>query len=281
MNVINYLVPPTGAQVNQIYCTDLIYRGCRLEAYSTIMAIAHEVKHARRAVALTGAGISAESGLGTFRGKDGLWSKYDPAAVASIESFTRDPRKFWEFAREIGWIFLTAKPNAAHIALAELEAMKRLDSVITQNVDGLHQRAGSKRVIEIHGNAGRIICTRCSTEYATEKIVDRIAQQDAPTCERCGGPLKPDVILFGEQLPGKAFDQALKRVRSADLLLTVGTSLEVYPSASLPEIAKENGAKIVSINSERTGRNSLCDYEVNGLAGEILPRIVQAIRITF
>jgi NAD-dependent deacetylase len=252
-----------------------------LEAYSTIMSIAHEIKHARRAVALTGAGISAESGLGTFRGKEGLWSRYDPAIVASIESFARDPGKFWEFAREIGWIFLTAKPNAAHMALAELEAMRRLDSVITQNVDGLHQRAGSKHVIEIHGNAGRISCTRCSTEYATEKIVDRIARQDMPTCERCDGMLKPDVILFGEPLPKKAFDQALKKVRSAELLLAVGTSLEVYPAASLPEIAKESGAKIVSVDSERTSWDDLCDYRVNGPAGEILPRIVQAIKITF
>jgi NAD-dependent deacetylase len=252
-----------------------------LEAYSTIMSIAHEIKHARRAVAFTGAGISVESGLGTFRGKDGLWSRYDPAEVASIESFTRDPRKFWEFAREIGWMFLTAKPNAAHMALAELEAMKRLDSVITQNVDGLHQRAGSKHVVEIHGNAGRIICTRCSAEYATEKIVDRIAQQEVPTCSKCSGLLKPDVTLFGEPVPKDAFDQALKKVRSTDLLLAVGTSLEVYPAASLPEIAKKGGAKIVSIDSERTGWDNLCDYSVNGQAGEILPRIVQAIRITF
>jgi NAD-dependent deacetylase len=245
------------------------------------MSIAHEIKHARKTVALTGAGISAESGLGTFRGKDGLWGRYDPAVVASIESFTQVPRKFWEFAREIGWIFLTAKPNAAHMALAELEAMNRLDSVITQNVDGLHQRAGSKRVIEIHGNVGRIICTRCSAEYTTEKIVDRIAQQYVPTCERCGGSLKPDVILFGEPLPKKAFDQALKKVRSADLLLAVGTSLEVYPAASLLEIAEKSGAKIVSIDSERTGWDDLCDYKVNGPAGEILPRIVQAVKITF
>jgi NAD-dependent deacetylase len=252
-----------------------------LEAYSAIMSIAHEIKHAKRAVALTGAGISAESGLGTFRGKDGLWSRYDPAVVASIESFTQDPRKFWEFAREIGWIFLTAKPNAAHVALADLEAMKRLDSVITQNVDGLHQRAGSKHVIEIHGNAGRIICTRCSAEYTTEKIVDRIAQQYVPTCDRCGGPLKPDVVLFGEPLPSKAFDQALKKVRSADLLLAVGTSLEVYPAASLPEIAKKSGAKIVSIDSERTSWDNLCDYKVHGPAGEVLPRIVQATKISF
>jgi len=247
----------------------------------TIMSIAHEIKHARRTVALTGAGISAESGLGTFRGKDGLWSKYDPAMVASIESFTRDPRKFWEFAREIGWTFLTAKPNPAHTALAELEAMKRLDSVITQNVDGLHQRAGSKHVIEIHGNAGRIICTRCLAEYATEKIVDRMRQEDVPTCDRCGGPLKPDVILFGEPLPKKALDQALKKMRSIDLLLAVGTSLEVYPAASLPEVAKKSGAKIVSIDSERTNWDDLCDYKVNGPAGEILPRIVQAMKIIF
>jgi len=252
-----------------------------LEAYSAIMSIAHEIKHARRVVAFTGAGISAESGLGTFRGKDGLWSKYDPAVVASIESFTQDPRKFWEFAREIGRIFLTAKPNAAHTALAELAAMKHLDCVITQNVDGLHQRAGSKRVIEIHGNAGRVICTRCLAEYATAKIVDRIAREDVPTCDRCGGSLKPDVILFGEPLPKRAFSLALKKVRSADLLLAVGTSLEVYPAASLPEIAKKSGAKIVSIDSERTGWDDLCDYKVSGPAGEILPRIVQAIKITF
>jgi NAD-dependent deacetylase len=252
-----------------------------LEAYSTIMSIAHEIKHARRAVAFTGAGISAESGLGTFRGRDGLWSRYDPSEVASIESFKRDPRKFWGFAREIGWIFLTAKPNAAHIALAELEAMKRLDSVITQNVDGLHQRAGSKHVVEIHGNVGRMICIRCSATCATEKIVNRIEYQDVPTCDRCGGPLKPDIILFGERLPDRAFNQALKKVRSADLLLAVGTSLEVYPAATLPEMAKKGGAKVVSIDSERTAWDDLCDYKVNGQAGEILPRIVQAIKITF
>jgi NAD-dependent deacetylase len=244
------------------------------------MSIAHEIKHARRAVAFTGAGISAESGLGTFRGRDGLWSRYDPAEVASIESFKREPRKFWEFAREIGWIFLTAKPNAAHMALAELESMKRLDSVITQNVDGLHQRAGSKHVVEIHGNVGRMICTRCSATCATERILDRIAQQEVPTCDRCGGTLKPDIILFGEPLPDRAFDQALKKVRSADLLLAVGTSLEVYPAATLPEIAKKGGAKVVSINSERTPWDDLCDHRVTGPAGEILPRIVQAIKIT-
>ena len=251
-----------------------------MEAYSAILSVAHEIKHAKRAVAFTGAGISAESGLATFRGRDGLWSKYDPA-VASIESFTRDPLKFWEFVREIGRIFLTAQPNDAHISLAELEAMKLLDCVITQNVDGLHQRAGSKRVIEIHGNAGRIICTRCAATYASEKMVDRLTVQEVPTCDRCGGALKPDVILFGEQLPKKAFDQALKEVKSAGLLLAVGTSLEVYPAASLPEIAKKSGAKIISIDSERTDWDDLCDYKVYGPAGEILPRIVQAIKISF
>jgi NAD-dependent deacetylase len=245
------------------------------------MSIAHEIKHARRAVAFTGAGISTESGLGTFRGKDGLWSRYDPSEVASIESFTQYPRKFWEFAREIGWTFLAAEPNAAHIALAELEAMRRLDSVITQNVDGLHQRAGSKHVVEIHGNAGRIICTRCSATYATQSIVERIERQDVPRCDRCGGPLKPDVILFGEPLPERAFGQALKKVKSADLLLAVGTSLEVYPAATLPELAKKSGAKVISVDSERTGWDDLCDYKVSGPAGEVLPRIVQAIRITF
>lgn len=254
---------------------------CRLEAYSAIMSIAHEIKYARRAVALTGAGISAESGLGTFRGKDGLWSRYDPAAVASIESFTQDPRKFWEFAREIGWTFLTAKPNSAHIALAELEKMKRISCVITQNIDGLHQRAGSKRVIEIHGSIGRISCTECAAMYATEEVVGRLLLQDVPVCERCGGSLKPDVILFGEAIPKKTLNEAIEKVKSTDLLITVGTSLEVYPAASFPEAAKKSGARIVSINAERTVWDDLCDYKVHGHAAEILPRIVQAMKISF
>jgi NAD-dependent deacetylase len=245
------------------------------------MSIAHEIKHAKRAVALTGAGISVESGLGTFRGKDGLWSRYDPAAVASIESFMRDPRKFLEFAREIGWTFLNAKPNAAHIALAELERIKRLDCVITQNIDGLHQRAGSRCVIEIHGSIGHVSCTECGATYATEKVVDHLILQDVPTCERCGGSLKPDVIPFGEEIPKKTLSQAVKKVKSTDLLLTVGTSLEVYPAASFPEAAKKSGAKVVSINTERTVWDDLCDYKVHGSAAEILPRIVQAMKIIF
>jgi len=138
-----------------------------LEAYSAVMAIAHEIKHVRRAVALTGAGISEESGIGTFRGRDGLWSKYDPELVASIESFREDPGEFWKFAREIGWAFLRAQPNAAHQGLAELERLKRLDCLITQNIDGLHQRGDSRRVIEIDGNVQRVCCTMCGASYAT------------------------------------------------------------------------------------------------------------------
>lgn len=251
-----------------------------MEAYSAIMSIAHELKHVKRAVALTGAGISAESGLGTFRGKDGLWSRYDPAVVASVESFTQDPRKFWEFARETGWMFLSAKPNAAHISLAELEGIKRLDCVITQNIDGLHQRAGSRNVIEIHGSIWRVGCTKCGATYATEKIVDQLIHQDVPTCKRCGGSLKPEVILFGEVIPKKTLNQALNKVRSADLLLAVGTSLEVYPAASFPETARKSGAKVVSINRERTVWDDLSDYKVYGFAGDILPRIVQAMKIS-
>jgi len=251
-----------------------------LEAYSTIMAIAHEIRHARRAVALTGAGISAESGLGTFRGKHGLWSTYDPTLVASIESFTEDPRKFWEFARRIGPAFLDAKPNSAHEALAELERMRRLDCVITQNIDGLHQRAGSRQVIEIHGNAARIKCTSCHASYVTLEILDNLIQQDVPACRRCGGALKPDVVLFGETIPSETLNQALKKVNSADLLLAVGTSLEVYPAASFPETAKNSGAKVVSINAERTDWDDFCDYRVYGNATEILPRVVQAMRLS-
>lgn len=202
-----------------------------------------------------------ESGLDTFRGKDGLWIRHDPALVASIESFSRDPRKFWEFAREIGSAFLNAKPNPAHEALAELERMKRLDCVITQNVDGLHQRIGSRHVIEIHGNAGRVSCIVCGTTHATVDILDRLMQQDAPTCTECGRSLKPDVVLFGEEIPRQALKEALKKIRSTDLLLAIGTSLEVQPAASFPETAKKkNGAKVVLINNEMTDLDELADY---------------------
>jgi len=252
----------------------------RLEPYSTIMAIAHEIRHARRAVALTGAGISAESGLGTFRGKPGLWSTYDPTLVASIGSFTEDPRTFWEFARRIGSAFLDAKPNSAHEALAELERMGRLDCVITQNVDGLHQRAGSQQVIEIHGNAGRIKCAGCHASYLTREILDDLIRQELPACRRCGGVLKPDVVLFGETIPTEALNHALKKIRSADLLLAVGTSLEVYPAASFPETAKKSGAKVISINAERTDWDDSYDHRVYGNAAEILPRIVQAVKLS-
>jgi NAD-dependent deacetylase len=127
----------------------------------------------------------------------------------------------------------------------------------------------------------RVLCTKCKAVYATRQILDHLMQREAPKCDRCSGLLKPDVILFGEPLPKKAFDQAVKKVRSADLLLAVGTSLEVYPAASLPEIAKQSGAKIISIDREKTSWDNLCEYKVSGSAGEILPRIVQAIKITF
>lgn len=217
----------------------------------------------------------------TFRGKSGLWTEYDPSEVASIESFTREPSKFWKFAREIGSAFLTAEPNEAHRALAELEQMRYVDCVITQNIDGLHQRAGSRHVIELYGNVDRVNCTMCGASYATREILDSLTQQDVPRCEKCSGTLKPSAILFGEEIPKKTLNQALQKIRSTDLLLAIGTSLEVQPAGSFPDAAKKNGAKVVLINNGRTEWDGRSDYEVHGPAEEILPRIVQAMKITF
>lgn len=212
--------------------------------------LAHEVRHAGRGVvALTGAGISIASGVPSFRGTGGLWERHDPAEVATIAALRRDPERVWRFLRELDAVLLAAQPNPAHTALASLEERGLLRGVITQNVDGLHQAAGSRQVIELHGHTRSLHCIDCGLGLTREEAEQRTEPSVAvPSCPVCDGVLKPDVTLFGEALPAGAMRRAEHLVRHCDVLLVVGTSAEVYPAAQLPELALRHGARLWEIN---------------------------------
>ncbi|MEG9193962.1 MAG: NAD-dependent protein deacetylase [Candidatus Methanoglobus sp.] len=230
------------------------------------------------AVVFTGAGISAESGIPTFRGEDGLWKKYDPEEVASIQGFRRNPRAFWEFSMEL-MKKTSAEPNPAHYAIAELEKMGIVKAVITQNIDMLHQRAGSRKVYELHGSIEKLKCLDCREEYTWEDFTDLIQNSEIPRCRVCGSwYVKPKVVLFGEPLPSTVLYQAIEESRRADAFLVVGSSLVVYPAAELPYIAKSNGAKMIIVNDECTIADSIFDVVIHGKASVILPKIVEKVK---
>jgi len=226
-------------------------------------------------VAFTGAGISAESGIPTFRGVGGLWSKYDPEKAVSIDYFRIDPTYYWKFFRDVRHdLMINAQPNAAHSALAELERGGRLRAVITQNIDGLHQRAGSKTVFELHGNTRRFYCVRCRKPFTIEQAWEMLQTKLPPECDKCGGVLRPDVVLFGEYLPEDVVQAAQREAAACDLMLVVGSSLVVYPANNIPYQAKYNGAKLVIINIDPTPLDGLADLVINSAAGEILKQAV-------
>lgn len=235
---------------------------------------AAEVLAARgNAVALTGAGISVESGIPAFRGAQGMWAKYDPAEYATLRAFVRNPEKVWEMFYEMIGVLRDAVPNPAHRALADLERMGLLRSIITQNVDGLHQAAGSRRVIEYHGNPGELVCIACWKRYDS---IGKIAE-GIPRCE-CGEILKPDIVLFGEPIPWIAQECADKEARECSVLLVVGTSAQVAPAADIPSISKKNGAVIIEINPEETHlTGTVTDIRLAGKASETVPRLVEMI----
>jgi NAD-dependent deacetylase len=222
-------------------------------------------------VALTGAGISAESGIPTFRSKGGLWEKFDPAVYASIEVFRQDPSKYWSIRGEFIRNYDAYQPNPGHAALAEMEAMGWLRHVITQNIDGLHRKAGSRSVTEIHGSLREILCVRCGREYRAPLIPEGMP----PHCE-CGGVLKPNTVLFGEALPPHALETAWRESSACRVMLVIGTSAVVQPAASLPYIAKEHGAAVVEVNIERAFSNA--DYFLEGQAGTVLPALVSEVK---
>lgn len=231
------------------------------------------IRDARRGIALTGAGISVESGIPDFRSAGGLWSKYDPMEYATISAFRANPEKVWQMLREMEELVVNARPNPAHYAMARLEEMGKLVAVITQNIDNLHQMAGSKDVIEYHGNSATLSCLRCGMRYTRE---EKQAEQ-IPRC-RCSMVLKPDVVFFGEPIPVDAMQRSFKLAASCDLLLIVGTSAVVSPANTIPGVAKQAGAKIIEVNLEPTHlTDSITDVFVKGRAGEVLPKIVERV----
>ncbi|MGY5873640.1 MAG: NAD-dependent deacylase [Candidatus Thorarchaeota archaeon] len=233
------------------------------------------VSNARKISAMTGAGISVDSGIPDFRSEGGLWKRYDPLEHATLESFNRNPTKFWTMGRELAETIIKAKPNAAHLALSKLEDQGKLSGVITQNIDNLHQAAGNKNVIELHGNYLCAHCIECNTEYFGKKVHESVALGEIPPkCEKCGGILKSEAILFGEALPEEPMANAVELCRNTDLLIVIGTSLTIYPAAFLPQLAKNSGAKIILINLEGKNKDDVADIVLKGRATEILPLIV-------
>jgi NAD-dependent deacetylase len=222
-------------------------------------------------VALTGAGISAESGIPTFRSKGGLWEKFDPAVYASIEVFRQDPSKYWSIRGEFIRNYDNYRPNPGHLALAELETMGLLRCVITQNIDGLHRKAGSRKVSEIHGSLREIFCVQCNRQYRAPHIPEGLP----PRCQ-CGGVLKPNTVLFGESLPPEALETAWREAGACRVMLVIGTSALVQPAASLPHVAKKHGATVVEVNIEKSFSDA--DYFLEGKAGTVLPDLVTELR---
>lgn len=226
---------------------------------------------ARRVVVLTGSGISAESGVPTFRdAQTGLWAKYDPTELATPEAFQRDPELVWNWYAWRRRLVEIAEPNAGHLALADLERRVSNFTLVTQNVDGLHQEAGSENLVELHGNIRR---SRCSAEGILVEPEDRDAAP--PPCPNCGSPLRPDVVWFGEALPAEDLDTAARAARSCEVFLSVGTSSLVYPAAALPYDALTTGATVVEINPDTTPLTERAGYSLRGPAGAVLPRLFE------
>jgi NAD-dependent deacetylase len=244
-----------------------------------IVKAAEIIQGAKYVIASTGAGISTESGIPDFRSKGGLWDIYDPAEYATIEAFHETPEKVWEMSFAMRDITKNAKPNPGHIALAELEKKSILKCIITQNIDNLHQEAGSKCVIEYHGNLSRLECLRCGEKYDRAEYLDDIEKSIPPRCKKCGSILKLSVIYFGEMIPQEAVYRSQQAAQKADVVLVIGTSAVVYPAASIPLVAKQNNAVIIEFNMEETGLTSyITDIFIRGKTGTTLPELVRQIQ---
>ena len=237
------------------------------------------IRDADTVVAMTGAGVSTASGIPDFRSEDGIWTEYDPQEF-HVSRFRRDPAGFWsDRAGLVKELFGDeVEPNAAHEALADLEAAGQLDGLVTQNVDGLHQAAGCEDPVEVHGNGQRVVCTGCNRRRDADPVFESVRAGAAPpTCEECDEVLKPDVVLFGEQLPEHALFRAHSLSESADTYLVVGSSLTVEPAASLPRTAAERGATLIVVNLEETPLSDRAEYDFRADVTEALPRLADAV----
>ena len=240
-----------------------------------ILLAAEAIRASSFTVAFTGAGISAESGIPPFRGENGMWNRYDPK-VLELGYFYAHPEESWQAIREIFYDFFgKAKPNPAHLALAQLEAGGFLKCVITQNIDNLHQEAGTRRICEFHGNSKKLICTRCHAHYTPDEVNLEVLP---PACGKCGALLKPDFVFFGEGIPEHAYAGSVEASEKAKVMVVVGTTGEVYPAAGMVSIAKSHGAKIIEINLEPSAfTDRYTDIFIGGRAGEVLPGLARLV----
>jgi NAD-dependent deacetylase len=246
------------------------------QTQSRAARLAELLRESSCTVALTGAGISVPSGIPDFRSPGGIWTKVDPMKVATIDAFRSDPRRFWDFYRPRFQMLEGIRPNPAHEALVELEGRGLLEAVVTQNIDRLHREAGSRRVIEVHGTIETSSCTSCEASYRLEDVeglfVDGVAQ-----CKLCTGLVKPDVVLFGEFLPERAIAEATELASRAELMLCVGSSLEVYPVAGLPELTVANGGKIAIVTQSSTPYDRRAAMKLDGDVVEELGAVLAAL----
>lgn len=244
--------------------TDLIQEAAKL------------INQSQRVVAFTGAGISTDSGIPDFRSRSsGLWNRVDPMIVASIYEFKRNPHAFYDWIRPLSQLIIDAKPNPAHQALFHLEEMGLLQAIITQNIDMLHTRAGNKNVYELHGHLRQATCIHCLKEFDSRKtLVQFLTDGTLPKCPDCNHVLKPNVVLFGEQLPFQQLYSAQEASRHCDLMIVVGSSLEVAPANEIPALAHRSGAKVIVINLDSNDANYYADITIQGRAAHVLPAII-------
>jgi NAD-dependent deacetylase len=235
------------------------------------------IKTSKKTIAFTGAGISVESGIPTFRGPDGLWSKYDPK-ILDIDYFLQNPKESWEKIKEIFYDYMqNIKPNFAHLFLANLEKEGLLEAVITQNIDNLHQEAGSKNVIEFHGTAKKLICMNCYKTYESDSID---LTELPPICPKCLGLLKPNFVFFKEPIPKKALESSLELAQNCECMIVIGTTGEIMPASEIPKIAKQNGAKIIEINIEKSNyTDTITDIFLQNRATIASKELKNALRI--
>jgi NAD-dependent deacetylase len=236
-------------------------------------ALISRLAAATHVVAFTGAGISAESGVPTFRGDDGIWKKFKPEELANMSAFMKNPDLVWEWYAHRRAVIGTTVPNAGHRALVRLAELVPHCTVVTQNVDNLHRRAGSTGVIELHGNIERSYCMTCGAPF------DHAGANETgvPSCLKCGGRVRPDVVWFGEALPEDEWEEAVRAAQTADIFFSIGTSAVVYPAASLPLLGKRSGAYLVEINPDETPLTPMADAYLPGTSGDVLPRIVEGL----
>jgi NAD-dependent deacetylase len=239
--------------------------------------LAQLVRERQPCVVLTGAGVSTESGIPDFRSPQGLWAQFDPLEYGSIEAFRSDPARVWRFYAPRFAALTAAEPNAAHHALARLEHAGLVRAVITQNIDLLHERAGTRELIEVHGSIRTSTCPGCGARYPLPRVLELLESEDAPACPECRSILKPDVVFFGEILPEEAIDRAFALAGEAALLLVVGSALEVYPVAGLPLETLGAGGTVAIVNRGPTALDGRATLKVDGSAGEVLAAVAEEL----